>query len=40
MLVIKMPNATNDFIISRNVDGQFQFEIWNESSEVEGMGQS
>ena len=23
---------------SRNVDGQFQFEIWNESSEVEGMG--
>ena len=25
---------------SRNVDGQFQFEIWNESSEVEGMGQS
>ena len=25
---------------SRNVDGQFQFEIRNESSEVEGMGQS
>ena len=25
---------------SRNVDGQFQFEIWNESSEVEGLGQS
>ena len=25
---------------SRNVDGQFQFEIWNESSEVEGMGQN
>ena len=25
---------------SRNVDGQFQFEIQNESSEVEGMGQS
>ena len=25
---------------SRNVDGQFQFEIWNKSSEVEGMGQS
>ena len=25
---------------SRNVDGQFQFEIQNESSEVEGMEQS
>ena len=25
---------------SRNVDGQFQFEIRNKSSEVEGMGQS
>ena len=25
---------------SRNVDGQFRFEIRNESSEVEGMGQS
>ena len=25
---------------SRNVDGKFQFEIRNESSEVEGMGQS
>ena len=25
---------------SRNVDGQFQFEIRNESLEVEGMGQS
>ena len=25
---------------ARNVDGQFQFEIRNESSEVEGMGQS
>ena len=25
---------------SRNVDGQFRFEIWNESSEVEGLGQS
>ena len=25
---------------SRNVDGQFQFEIRNEDSEVEGMGQS
>ena len=25
---------------SRNVDGQFQFEIRNESSEVESMGQS
>ena len=25
---------------SKNVDGQFRFEIWNESSEVEGLGQS
>ena len=25
---------------SRNVDGQFRFEIWNESSKVEGLGQS
>ena len=25
---------------SRNVDGQFRFEIWNKSSEVEGMRQS
>ena len=25
---------------SKNVDGQFQFEIRNKSSEVEGMGQS
>ena len=25
---------------ARNVDGQFQFEIRNESSEVEGVGQS
>ena len=39
MLVIEMPNATNDFI-SRNVDGQFQFEIQNESSEVKGVEQS
>ena len=27
-------------LYARNVDGQFQFEIRNESSEVEGMGQS
>ena len=25
---------------SRNIDGQFRFEIRNESSEVEGLGQS
>ena len=27
-------------LYSRNVDEQFQFEIWNKSSKVEGMGQS
>ena len=39
MLVIEMPNATNDFI-QEMLMGNFNFEIRNESSEVEGIEQS